>query len=107
MPGAGIVAATRFEEQQPTWIVSGTDAAGLDRAVELLDRGALRDRFAVATDAPPVPLPLPAPRRGRDEPIVPAYRPTGLAAARGARPAVAAAFALAPCVAALVVRPLR
>ena len=37
-PGAGIVAATRFEEQQPTWVVSGTDAAGLDRAVRLLGR---------------------------------------------------------------------
>lgn len=56
--GAGIVAATRFEEQQPTWVVSGTDAAGLDRAIELVDRAVLRDRFAVATDgAQPIPLP--------------------------------------------------
>ena len=36
-PGAGLVAATRFEEQQPTWVVTGTDAAGVDRAVALLD----------------------------------------------------------------------
>ena len=57
--GAGIVAATRFEEQQPTWVVSGTDEAGLDRAVALLDRAALRDRFAVATSAAgPQPLPV-------------------------------------------------
>ena len=32
-PGAGLVAATRFEEQQPTWVVSGTDTAGVERAV--------------------------------------------------------------------------
>ena len=48
--GAGLVAATRFEEQQPTWIVSGTDQAGLDRATELLTVKTLHDRFAVATD---------------------------------------------------------
>lgn len=59
--GAGLVAATRFEEQQPTWVVTGTDSAGLDRAVELLDERLLRDRFAIATvAAKPVPLPLKA-----------------------------------------------
>jgi uncharacterized protein DUF4430 len=57
--GAGLVAATRFEEQQPTWIVTGTDAPGLDAAVLLLDRRILRDRFAVATDGrAPIALPL-------------------------------------------------
>lgn len=57
--GAGIVAATRFEEQQPTWVVSGMDEAGLDRAVELVDRAALRDRFAVATSGDgPLRLPV-------------------------------------------------
>ncbi len=62
-PGSGIVAATRFEEQQPTWVVSGTNAAGVERAVALIDSTALRDRFAVAaTPAPaPIALPLPAP----------------------------------------------
>jgi hypothetical protein len=50
-PGAGLLAATRFEEQQPTWVVSGVDRAGLERAAELLDRAALRDRFAVAAAA--------------------------------------------------------
>ena len=48
--GAGLVAATRFEEQQPTWVVTGTDRSGLDRAVALLDEKLLRDRFAIATD---------------------------------------------------------
>jgi hypothetical protein len=61
-PGAGLVAATRFEEQQPTWIVAGTDGAGLAGAVRLLDRRLLRDRFAVATDGnATIPLPV---RRG-------------------------------------------
>ena len=58
-PGAGLVAATRFEDQQPTWVVSGTDVEGLDRAVALLGRAALRDRFAVATAGTPTPIRLP------------------------------------------------
>jgi Domain of unknown function (DUF4430) len=49
--GSGIVAATRFENDQPTWAVSGTDAAGVDRAIRLLDARALRNRYAVAADA--------------------------------------------------------
>jgi hypothetical protein len=58
-PGAGIVAATRFEDQQPTWVVSGTDGEGLARAITLIDRAALADRFAVASSgAQPVPLPV-------------------------------------------------
>lgn len=58
-PGSGIVAATRFEEQQPTWVVSGTDAPGLASAVALLDSAALRDRFAVAASGGAEPIPLP------------------------------------------------
>jgi hypothetical protein len=59
--GAGVVAATRFEEQQPTWVVSGTDDAGLDAAVQLLDKRILRDRYAVASDAgTPIDLPTEA-----------------------------------------------
>jgi hypothetical protein len=60
-PGAGLVAATRFEEQQPTWVVTGTDDAGLRNAVSLLDVRTLANRFAVATDGRTVvPLPVPA-----------------------------------------------
>lgn len=62
-PGSGFVAATRFEQQQPTWVVSGTDDAGLERAVRLLTARALRNRFAVATDGAG-PRPLPAPGEG-------------------------------------------
>jgi hypothetical protein len=47
---AAIVAATRFEEQQPTWVIAGTDGAGLGQAVRLVDPRILRDRFAVASD---------------------------------------------------------
>jgi hypothetical protein len=63
--GAGLVAATRFEEQQPTWVVTGTDRLGVERAVALLDERLLRDRFAVATSEDgPVPLPAKT-REGR------------------------------------------
>jgi Domain of unknown function (DUF4430) len=58
-PGTGLVAATRFEEQQPTWVVTGTDRRGLDAAVRLLTPRALRNRFALASlEGKPEPLPL-------------------------------------------------
>jgi hypothetical protein len=58
-PGTGLVAATRFEDQAPTWVVTGTDAEGVERAVELLERGTLASRFALATGgAAPIPLPV-------------------------------------------------
>ena len=63
-PGSGLVAATRFEEQQPAWTVSGTDDAGVERAVRLLTASALRNRFAVAADGS-TPRPLPAPGEPR------------------------------------------
>jgi hypothetical protein len=48
--GSGsLVAATRFEEQQPSWMVTGTDRLGLERAVRLVSERSLRDRFAVAS----------------------------------------------------------
>jgi hypothetical protein len=66
--GAGIVAATRFEEQQPTWVVSGTDDEGLERATELLSESALRDRYAVATGGgAPISLPVQTDRRGTED----------------------------------------
>ena len=62
--GAGLVAATRFEEQQPTWVVTGTDTAGVERGIALLDRGTLRDRFAVASGGTGAPIRLPSPAGG-------------------------------------------
>lgn len=49
--GAGLVAATRIGDQQPTWIVTGTDAAGVAAAAALLTEDKLARRFAVAVEA--------------------------------------------------------
>jgi Domain of unknown function (DUF4430) len=48
--GFGLVAAVRLGEEQPTWVVTGTDDAGVDAAIELLDTESLRDRYAVAAE---------------------------------------------------------
>ena len=56
---AGLVAATRYQEQQATWFVTGTDAAGVAAAAAALDPAVLADRFAVAVeDGRGVPLPV-------------------------------------------------
>jgi hypothetical protein len=47
--GAGLVAAVREGEEQPTWVVTGTDEAGVASATELLDADSLRDHYAVAS----------------------------------------------------------
>ena len=57
-PGGGLVAATRAEAQAPAWEVTGTDDAGLDRAVALVRQSILRNRFALATDGAPIALPI-------------------------------------------------
>jgi hypothetical protein len=44
----GLVAATRFGEQQPTWIVTGTDDTGVAAAAAALRSDVLSNRFAVA-----------------------------------------------------------
>jgi hypothetical protein len=44
----GLVAATRFGEQQPTWLVTGTDDAGVAAAAAALRSDVLSNRFAVA-----------------------------------------------------------
>ncbi len=44
----GMVAATRFGEQQPTWFVTGTDDAGVAAAAAALRTDILTNRFAVA-----------------------------------------------------------
>jgi hypothetical protein len=57
--GAGLVAATRFEEQVPTWVVTGTDDAGVEQALRLLVQRTLRDQFALASaSGRPVTLPV-------------------------------------------------
>ena len=46
--GAGLVAATVYEDGQPVWIVTGTDDAGVRDAASALDEGTLKNRFALA-----------------------------------------------------------
>jgi hypothetical protein len=47
-PGAGLIAATRYAEQSPTWVVTGTDAVGLAAAASALEEGVLAESFALA-----------------------------------------------------------
>jgi hypothetical protein len=46
--GAGLVAATAQSGAEPTWIITGTDPAGVSAAARLLTPAELRDHFAVA-----------------------------------------------------------
>jgi hypothetical protein len=57
--GAGLVAATAYEDQQPTWVVTGTDVGGVTAAVASLQEEVLANRFAVAIEqGRGVPLPV-------------------------------------------------
>jgi hypothetical protein len=56
--GTGLIAATASGDAPPTWIVTGTDAAGVALAARNLTADALHDRFAVAlADDLPIALP--------------------------------------------------
>lgn len=46
--GAGLVAATRSGEEAPVWVVTGTDAAGVQLAAGDFAEAPLHDRFALA-----------------------------------------------------------
>lgn len=57
-PGSGLIAATATEDQPPVWMVTGTDAAGIEMAARALTTDALRGKFAVALkDDVPISLP--------------------------------------------------
>ncbi len=59
--GAGLIAATRHEEDAPVWVVTGTDGTGVDLAARAFTGAVLHDRFAVAvTAAETLPVPVPA-----------------------------------------------
>lgn len=47
-PGTGLVAAILPPEQQPLWVVTGVDEAGVARAAALLEKATLRNAYAVA-----------------------------------------------------------
>lgn len=56
---AGLIAATRFGEQQATWVVTGTDDIGVAAAAGALREDELAGRFAVAVvDGRAVALPI-------------------------------------------------
>jgi hypothetical protein len=47
-PGAGLLAATAQGSSPPTWLITGTDAAGVKAAAASLNAASLRDHFALA-----------------------------------------------------------
>jgi len=55
---AGLVAATATGESAPVWLISGTDAKGVDLAADAFDESTLANHFAVAlTPNGPVAVP--------------------------------------------------
>jgi Domain of unknown function (DUF4430) len=62
--GAGLVAATRYAEEAPVWIVTGTDGAGVEAAARAFDEADLHDRFALALAPGGEQLPLPVAQAG-------------------------------------------
>jgi Domain of unknown function (DUF4430) len=57
--GAGLIAATAQGSAEPTWLITGTDPAGVSAAAAAFTPGSLRDRFALAvTAAARLALPL-------------------------------------------------
>jgi hypothetical protein len=58
--GAGLIAATGSSSSEPTWLITGTDSAGVSAAASALSAGRLDDHFALAVEAggPDVPVPV-------------------------------------------------
>ena len=56
------MAATSYQEERPTWLITGTDDVGVAAAAAALTEDQLRDHFALAIEAGRgVPLPLEGP----------------------------------------------
>jgi hypothetical protein len=61
-PGSGLVAATSYKEQRPTWLITGTDEVGVAAAAAAVTEDQLHDHFALAIEAGRgVPLPVSTP----------------------------------------------
>jgi hypothetical protein len=59
-PGSGLVAATRYREERPTWIITGTDDVGVAAAAAALSEDRLANHFALGIEAGRgIALPLP------------------------------------------------
>jgi hypothetical protein len=57
--GAGLIAATADSSSVPTWLITGTDVAGVSAASDALNARSLHDRFALAVQGStqlPVPV---------------------------------------------------
>jgi hypothetical protein len=58
-PGAGLIAATADNTSVPTWLITGTDSAGVAAAARALNAGALHNHFALAVTAgQQIPIPV-------------------------------------------------
>jgi Domain of unknown function (DUF4430) len=61
-PGSGLIAATSYQDDHPTWIITGTDDVGVAAAAAAFTEDQLRSHFALAIEAGRgVPLPLEGP----------------------------------------------
>jgi hypothetical protein len=56
---AGLIAATRYGEEAPVWLVTGTDETGLELAARAFNQKTLENRFALALEPGGTALPLP------------------------------------------------
>ncbi|MFI5009679.1 MAG: DUF4430 domain-containing protein [Solirubrobacterales bacterium] len=59
--GAGLLAATRYSQSAPVWVITGTDAAGVELAAKAFNQSTLHNRFAVALTASGTALSIPQP----------------------------------------------
>jgi Domain of unknown function (DUF4430) len=57
--GAGLIAATEYPDEGPTWIITGTTEEGVKRAAEDFDAATLDGHFAVAISPQGKALPIP------------------------------------------------
>jgi hypothetical protein len=62
--GAGLIAATRYAEEAPVWVITGTDEAGVRAAVQHFNQGTLENHFAVAFALRGAPVALPVSSSG-------------------------------------------
>jgi Domain of unknown function (DUF4430) len=49
-PASGLIAATRYKEERPTWLVTGTDDVGVAAAAAAMSEDQLANHFAVAVE---------------------------------------------------------
>jgi hypothetical protein len=61
--GAGLIAATKDVESAISWVVTGTDEAGVANAARAFDASSLRNRFALAVTATGAQLSVPGASR--------------------------------------------